>query len=73
MQSGPEDRVALIRRYYEAYDDSDRSLIESALHTQFTFSSPNDDDNIDQAEYFTRCWPNHEAIDTSTSRRLCRS
>ena len=62
MQSGPEDRVALIRRYYEAYDNSDRSLIESTLHAQFTFSSPNDDDNIDQAAYFARCWPNHEAI-----------
>jgi hypothetical protein len=62
VQSGPEDRLALIRRYYEAYDTGDRSLIESALHAQFTFSSPNDDDHIDQALYFARCWPNHEAI-----------
>ncbi len=62
MQSGPEDRVALIRRYYEAYDKSDRSVIEPVLHVQFTFSSPNDDDNIDQALYFDRCWPNHQAI-----------
>ena len=62
MQSGPEDRVALIRRYYEAYDNSDRSLIESTLHAQFTFSSPNDDDNINQALYFDRCWPNHQVI-----------
>ena len=62
MQSGPEDRVALVRRYYQAYDNDDRSLIESVLHAQFTFSSPNDDDNIDQALYFARCWPNHKAI-----------
>jgi len=62
VQSGPEDRLALIRRYYEAYDKSDRSLIEPALHPQFTFSSPNDDDNINQALYFDRCWPNHQVI-----------
>lgn len=62
MQSGSEDRLALIRRYYQAYDKGDRSLMESTLHAQFTFSSPNDDDNIDQALYFARCWPNHEAI-----------
>jgi hypothetical protein len=62
VQSGPEDRLALVRRYYEAYDNSDRSLMESVLHAQFTFSSPNDDDNIGQAVYFARCWPNHSAI-----------
>jgi hypothetical protein len=62
VHSGPEDRLTLIRRYYEAYEEGDRSLIESTLHAQFTFSSPNGDDNLDQATYFARCWPNHEAI-----------
>jgi SnoaL-like domain len=62
VQSGPESRLALVRRYYEAYDNNDRSLIESVLHAGFTFSSPNNDDNIDQVSYFSRCWPNHEAI-----------
>jgi hypothetical protein len=27
VRSGPEDRLALIRRYYEAYDISDHALI----------------------------------------------
>jgi hypothetical protein len=71
VQSGPEDRLALIRRYYEAYDISDRSLMESALHAQFTFSSPNDDDNIDQASYFARCWPNHQAISHFALLDIC--
>lgn len=71
MQSGPEDRLALIRHYYQAYDTSDRSLIESALHPEFTFSSPNDDDNIDQALYFARCWPNHEAINRFELLDVC--
>jgi SnoaL-like domain len=71
VNTGPEDRLALIRRYYEAYDNSDRSLIESALHARFSFSSPNDDDNIDQAAYFARCWPNHEAIRRFTLLDVC--
>lgn len=70
MQTGPEDRLALIRCYYEAYDDGDRSLIESVLHAEFTFSSPNDDD-IDQATCFARCWPNHETIRQFNLLDLC--
>ena len=66
MESGPEDRLALIRRYYEAYDNSDRSLMESGLHAQFTFSSPNDDDNIDQALYFAGAGQIMRGSDTSS-------
>jgi ketosteroid isomerase-like protein len=61
MQSGPEDRLALVRRYYQAYESDDRSAIEQVLHPEFTFSSP-DDDRIDRIAYFDRCWPNHERI-----------
>lgn len=43
MQSGPEDRVALIRRYYQAYENDDRPAIEELLHPDFTFTSPDDD------------------------------
>jgi hypothetical protein len=71
VQSRPEDRLALIRRYYEAYDRGDRSLMESVLHAQFTFSSPNGDDNIERAVYFARCWPNHEAITHFTLLDVC--
>jgi len=61
MQSGPEDCLALIRCYYRAYENDDRSAIEPLLHPEFTFSSP-DDDRIDRTAYFDRCWPNHEQI-----------
>jgi SnoaL-like protein len=62
VQSGPEDRLALIRSYYESYETGDRGRNESVLHPQFTFSSPNGDDNIDLETYFERCWPNHSTI-----------
>lgn len=61
MQSGPEDLLALTRRYYHAYEDDDRAAIEPLLHPEFTFSSPQDD-RIDRSTYFDRCWPNHERI-----------
>jgi|HubBroStandDraft_1064217.scaffolds.fasta_scaffold325641_2 ketosteroid isomerase-like protein len=70
MQSGPDDRLALIRRYYQAYENDDRSAIEQLLHPDFTFTSPNDD-RIDQATYFKRCWPNHERIVSFTLLDVC--
>jgi hypothetical protein len=63
MQSGPEERLALIRRYYEAYENDDRQAIDGLLHTSFTFSSPLDD-RIDRSTYFDRCWANHERIES---------
>ena len=70
MQSGPEDRVALIRRYYQAYENDDRPAIEELLHPDFTFTSP-DDDRIDQATYFQRCWAPHERIESFTLLDVC--
>lgn len=49
----------LVRQCFTAYEAKDRSLIESALAPDFTFSSPVDD-NISRAAYFDRCWPNSE-------------
>jgi ketosteroid isomerase-like protein len=63
MESGPDDRIALIRRYYQAYENDDRPALEQVLHAGFTFTSPNpDDDRIDRTTYFERCWPPHENI-----------
>ena len=56
MQSGPDDLLALIRRYYQAYENDDRPAIEQLLHPDFTFTSP-DDDRIDRVTYFEQCWP----------------
>jgi ketosteroid isomerase-like protein len=51
----------LIRSYYAAYEGKDRSVIESLLAGDFTFSSPRDD-HIDRVAYFRNCWPNCEKI-----------
>lgn len=70
MQSGPEDRLALIRRYYQAYENDDRQAIDGLLHPSFTFSSP-EDDRIDRSTYFERCWPGHERIESFTLLDVC--
>jgi ketosteroid isomerase-like protein len=61
--TGPEPQVALLRRYYEAYEADDRGQLEAVLDPDFTFSSPEpEDDDIGWAKYFERCWPQHERI-----------
>jgi hypothetical protein len=70
VQSGPDDRMALIRRYYQAYEDDDRPAIEQLLHPDFTFTSPNDD-RIDRTTYFERCWPPHERIEFFALLDVC--
>jgi ketosteroid isomerase-like protein len=63
VQSGPDDRQMLIRRYYQAYETDDRQAIEQLLDQDFTFTSPAPgDDRIDRVTYFERCWPPHEGI-----------
>jgi len=72
MQSGPDDRLALIQRYYQAYENDDQSAIEQLLHPDFTFTSPSpNDDRIDRATYFERCWPPHEQIESFTLLDVC--
>lgn len=72
MESGPDGRLALIRRYYRAYEDDDRLAIERLLHPGFTFTSPvPEDDRIDRATYFERCWPPHEAIKSFALLDVC--
>jgi len=72
VHAGPDDRLALIRRYYQAYENGDRPAIEQVLHPGFTFTSPGPgDDRIDRATYFERCWPPHERITTFALLDVC--
>jgi ketosteroid isomerase-like protein len=72
MIIGPEGRVALLQRYYEAYDNDDRDALEAVLHEGFTFSSPEpEDDHIGLARYFERCWPQHERVTKFDVLDLC--
>lgn len=50
----------VVRAYFGAYETEDREAAEQLLADGFTFTSPNDD-GIDKATYFERCWPNRDA------------
>ena len=50
----------IVRAYFGAYESENRELAEQLLADDFTFTSPNDD-AIDRATYFERCWPHSDA------------
>lgn len=49
----------VVRAYFGAYESENREVVETLLTDDFTFTSPNDD-GIDKATYFERCWPNRD-------------
>ncbi|MDR3403399.1 MAG: nuclear transport factor 2 family protein [Chthoniobacter sp.] len=55
--------IDLVRHCFAAYVAKDQEALEAMLAADFTFSSPLDD-HISRAEYFARCWPNSEKMDT---------
>ena len=55
--------INLVRHCFAAYAAKDRRALEALLAADFTFTSPLDD-RISRAEYFARCWPNSETMDT---------
>ena len=69
MQSGPEDRVALIRRYYQPMRTTTALPSKNpspGLHLHQSRRRP-----IDQATYFQRCWAPHERIESFTLLDVC--
>jgi ketosteroid isomerase-like protein len=54
-----QERPALVRELFRAYETGDRAVVERLLGDGFTFFSPADP-GIDRAAYFERCWPNNE-------------
>ncbi|HQY51629.1 MAG TPA: DUF4440 domain-containing protein [Ignavibacteria bacterium] len=46
----------IIRKYLGSYETGERKTIENILSEEFIFSSPQDD-HIDRAAYFEKCWP----------------
>lgn len=58
----PDEMEAAVRSYFQAYLAVDRSVVEAALHPDFTFTSPYDD-HIDGPTYFSRCWRNAGIFD----------
>jgi len=47
----------ILRSYFSTYERKDRPALEALLAEDFTFTSPNDDDHINTACYFEKCWP----------------
>jgi ketosteroid isomerase-like protein len=52
----------VVRAYFNAYENANREAVETLLSDAFTFTSPNDD-AIDKATWFERCWPDGDARD----------
>jgi ketosteroid isomerase-like protein len=53
------DPLSVARACYQAYEDKDRTKIESLLADDFRFTSPLDN-ALDRAAYLKICWPNSE-------------
>jgi ketosteroid isomerase-like protein len=47
----------IVRKCFSAWETQDRPKLESLLADDFTFTSPNDDDHLNKAQYFKKCWP----------------
>ena len=63
------DRLQTTRDAYRAYEESDRSLIESVIADDYVFYAP-PDPGIDRAAYFERCWPNAGTLAAFEFERL---
>jgi len=59
----------VVRAYFGAYESENRGAAELLLSEDFTFTSPNDD-NIDRATYFERCWPQGDAARDQTIEEI---
>jgi ketosteroid isomerase-like protein len=63
------DRTRLARASYEAYQSGDRQALEDLIADDFAFWSPQDD-GIDRATYFERCWPANETLEEFEFKRI---
>lgn len=59
----------VVRAYFGAYESENRDIAEKLLAKDFTFTSPNDD-AIDRATYFERCWPQGEPARDQTIEKI---
>ena len=64
-----QHRADAIRAIFAAYLANDRKAVEDALADDFRFTSPNDD-RIDKATYFERCWKGSDWIGRHELERI---
>lgn len=62
-------RLALARRVFDAFETGDRDALEPLIAEDFRFYSP-PDPGLDRGQYFERCWPNAELIESFEFVRL---
>jgi ketosteroid isomerase-like protein len=62
-------RIEVVRDNYRAYEKRDPGALERSLTEDFTFFAP-PDPGIDRSQYFERCWPNAELIESFEFKRL---
>lgn len=53
----------IIRAYYSGWEKKEWGAVDSVLADDFTFTSPNDDDHIDNRAFKTKCWPQADWIE----------
>lgn len=53
----------IIRAYYSGWEKKEWGAVHSVLADDFTFTSPNDDDHIDNRAFKTKCWPQADWIE----------
>jgi hypothetical protein len=57
------EEESIVRMSFDAFVRKDRTLMESLLSDDFHFTSPYDD-HIDKEEFFERCWPGADQIES---------
>lgn len=57
----PTSRTEVVRAAFDAYRAQDRAAAEKLMAEELTFTSPQDD-HIDRAAYFERCFPTADRL-----------
>jgi ketosteroid isomerase-like protein len=59
----------VVRRNFASYIEGDRATAESLIAEDFVFTSPQDD-HIDRAAFFERCFPTNERLVSQELKRV---
>jgi predicted SnoaL-like aldol condensation-catalyzing enzyme len=51
------DRVEMAKEMYRAFAAGEREVVEGLIGEPFEFHSPADEQGLDRAGWFERCWP----------------
>jgi ketosteroid isomerase-like protein len=64
-----ETNEDVVRRNFESYGAGDRATAESLIDEDFVFTSPQDD-HIDRADFFERCFPTSDRFSYQELKRV---